>query len=156
MTASLLHGWNPDLDIPTAITKVSRDLRDPCLVLIAVLDSTTEVSSLPSLAPFLEQRARWHATVDGDVVVALATLITCLDHPELFAGFDEIWLCDAMPTAGKPAHLGITSDRPLDSEPSPDLARWMRTASCMAGLGDGDGLNFATFDPALAAAWRPD
>jgi hypothetical protein len=98
--------------------------------------------------------SRWHTTVDEDVVIEFATLLACLDVPPLFSGFDEIWLCTAMPALGKPAHLRITSDQPLGSEPTPELAEWMLVSSCRAGLGDGDGLNFATFDPALASASR--
>jgi hypothetical protein len=34
---------------------------------------------------------------------------------------------------------------PLGSDARPDLAEWMLASGCYVGLGDGDGLNFATF-----------
>lgn len=87
-------------------------------------------------------------------MIEARTLLVLAHEHDFLSGFDEVWLCPGMPSSGKPAHLRLTSDRALADEPPAGLAEWMLAASCRAGLGDGDGLNFATFDPALVTLWR--
>jgi hypothetical protein len=118
-----------------------------------MIDSTPNVRR-SSLVPLLEDLAAFHAEVEDDVVIGAQTLLTLIDDHDFLPGFDEIWLCDEIPRSGKPGHFRLTSDVRLRSEPPPGLAEWMLQARCRAGLGDGDGLNFVTFDDELAASWR--
>jgi hypothetical protein len=150
----LYSGWNAELDIPTAVAGLPVDPYASCLVLVSMLDSTPNVRMLPSVVPLLVAHDLWHHVVDDDVAIEFATLATLIDEHGMFSGFDEIWFCSRAPVMGKPKHLRITSDRPLESEPSAALVEWMTASSCSIGLGDGDGLNFVTRDRALAAKWR--
>lgn len=155
MTSEFLQiGWTPSLDIPAALRRLPPAGSAGCYVLVSMIDSTPNVRLLPSLVPLLERLGFSHHEVDDDVVIELPTLFALIDEHDFFSGFDEVWLCDEPPRSGKPHGIRITSDKPLEHEPLPELADWMRWATCRAGLGDGDGLNFATFDPALAASWR--
>jgi hypothetical protein len=126
------------------------------VALLTVLDSTSAIADLPSLVPNLRSSGLAFAEVDRDVLVDIPTLLALIhdDDHEWFTGFDEVWICSSKPARGKPDNLRMTGDRPLETEPS-GLASWMRTSTCVLGLGDGDGLNFATFDAALADLLRP-
>jgi hypothetical protein len=95
-----------------------------------------------------------YSKVNYDVVVGGATLLTLIDDYSFFTGFDEIWLFADPPLLSKPETIRITSDAPLEQRPPDALIAWMREADCLAGLGDGDGLNFVTFDLTLAELWR--
>jgi hypothetical protein len=151
-----LHcGYNPNLDIPSALSMVPADEFGGGLALLSMIDSTPRVSELPSLVPLLQQAGAWYSIVDFDIVVATSTLVMLASELNFLSGFDEIWLCDEMPTTGKPAQLRLTSDVPIEQACSGGLESWMTGWSCRAGLGDGDGLNFITADPNLSALWRP-
>ena len=145
-------GWNSELDIPSALAAIRPA---PHFALVSMLDSTPQVSELPSMVPLLKRLDRWYATIDGDVVVETSTLIALAEEQDLLAGFDEIWLLDVLPAVSKPADVRITSDNPLGAEISVALTEWMLTSGCIAGLGDGDGLNFVTVSHELALAWHP-
>jgi hypothetical protein len=84
--------------------------------------------------------------IDGEALLAL------IEH-QFFDGFDELWIFRESPIEGKPEAIPLTSDVRLVHELSEDLRNWMYDNGCIAGLGDGDGLNFATFKPALARLW---
>jgi hypothetical protein len=92
-----------------------------------------------------------HTSVDGGLVLTRAGVAELMRDPNYFTGFDELWLFPSAPGAPKPASLVLTSERPI--EVSDELVRWM-CAGCLVGLGDGDGLNFATCDPRIAARLR--
>lgn len=154
MTDRLITGWSPHLDIPSALCAVSPDRLAKSVALISMVDSTPRVYELPSLVSLLVRRGEWHDDLQGDLLVYGGTLRRMVDEFDMLTGFDEIWLCDRRPLRGKPRSLRLTSDVPLTNGLGPDAAEWMRGASCYVGLGDGDGLNFATFENELAAAWR--
>ena len=115
---------------------------------------TPQLGRLPSLVPLLGRLDVFYETVDDDVVVVVSTMVDLIEEHDFLSGFDEIWLCDAVPTAGKPEQFRPTSDVPVGPTPPLGLAEWMRASACRAGLGDGDGLNFVTFDPVLTALWQ--
>jgi len=121
------------------------------MALITMLDSAPAVADLPRLVPHLRNVALPFVAVDRDVLVDIPTLVQLIQDQkhDWLAGFDELWLCSSRPPHGKPDNVRITSDQPLEREPV-GLAAWMINATCFLGLGDGDGLNFATFDGTLA------
>ncbi len=92
-------------------------------------------------------------TVGCDVATDGETLLSLIESG-FFTGFDEVWLFDDPPRSSKPGGLRLTSDAPLRGPPPEQLEDWMRSCGCYAGLGDGDGLNFVTFRPALADMWE--
>lgn len=73
-----------------------------------------------------------------------------IEEHGFFNGFDEIWFMPDPPKMGKPETLRITSDLGFEADPPAGLSAWMQETECLLGLGDGDGLNFATFDPKIA------
>src|SRR4051812_36050365 len=157
MSLDLHVGWNPDLDVPAAIDRMLSTGSCSAVALVSMLDSTPGVASLPSLVPHLIESGLDYATIGEDVLVDLPTLLELTrdeDHA-WFAGFDEVWICSSRPTCGKPDDVRITSDNAMTTEPD-GLSAWMRSATCFLALGDGDGLNFATFDPTLAAVLRSE
>lgn len=154
MSTDLQIGWNASLDIPSALQRVPADRLDGTYALISTIDSTPHVCRLPSLVPLLGRLDVFYETVGDDVVVDAPTLLGLINEHDFLSGFDEIWLCDAVPTTGKPERFRFTSDVSLGPEPPTGLADWMCESTCRAGLGDGDGLNFATFDAELARLWR--
>jgi hypothetical protein len=154
MTSDLRFGWNPHLDIPAALARLPPQKATSYVVQVSMVDSTPDVSELPSIVPLLADIGRPYTQVGTDVVVDLPTIMCLINEYDFFSGFDEIWLCREIPRMGKPRDLRITSDTRLDSQPPGRLAEWMLESSCRAGLGDGVGLNFVTFEPALATLWR--
>ena len=154
MVEILQAGWNPTLDIPSALGRLADDQLSGRFVLVSMIDSTPNVCHLPSFVPLLDDLGAFHAVVDDDVVIEAQTLLALVDDHDFLAGFDEIWLCDEIPRSGKPGDFRLTSEVRLGSESPPGMAQWMLRAPCRAGLGDGDGLNFATFDDQLAGRWR--
>lgn len=153
MATTLKFGWNPALDIPSALRVVSADLRPP-YALISVIDSTPKVRTLPTLVPLLRDIGEFHVGVDDDVAIKVPMLLRLAHDYDFLNGFDEVWLCTDLPRAGKPEHLRITSDRPIGPGPPSGIAKWMRETHCVAGLGDGHGLNFVTEDHWLASLWQ--
>lgn len=91
--------------------------------------------------------------VGCDVATDDKTLLSLIESG-FFTGFDEVWLFDESPQSPKPGELRLTSDAPLRSPPPEQLEDWMWSCGCYAGLGDGDGLSFVTFRPALADMWE--
>ncbi len=153
MTSDLICGWTPGLNIPVAIHRPTHELIARSHVLVSALDSTDEVSTLPSVASFFSRMDLSHDQIGTDLLVSGETLLALIHEPNFFTGFDEIWLFRNPPRQTKPKILRLTSDVPLGDEPSDLLVSWMKGADCLAGLGDGDGLNFVTFDVGLAKLW---
>jgi hypothetical protein len=87
------------------------------------------------------------ALVSGEVLLAL------LFEHDFFSGFDEVWLFPSSPSSAKPEAVPLTSDVRLVHEPPAALTHWLCANDGLAGLGDGDGLNFMAFDPDLAKRW---
>jgi hypothetical protein len=153
-TERLLYGWNPGLDIPSAIRRPARDCIAPSHVLVSMVDSTPGVAQLPSLVPLLVGLGASYREVGDDIVIGGDTLLSLSEEePGFFTGFDEIWLFRVPPTQSKPKSIRLTSDTPLEQEPPDGVVEWMREGGCFAGFGDGDGLNYVTFKPVLAELW---
>jgi hypothetical protein len=73
----------------------------------------------------------------------------------LFHGADELLLCAEWNEELEPFPGRISSDHVDFNESTPlGLEEWMTDAGCLLALGDADGLNFATLDPALAERLR--
>ncbi len=73
---------------------------------------------------------------------------------DLFSGFDEIWFFNKRPIATVPAELWIAGPREFTVDVSNDLKQWMELNQCGLALGDGIGLNYATFSHQLAQVIR--
>jgi hypothetical protein len=148
----LWFGWNEDLDIPSALALGGDHGIYETVALVSTIDSGRNVAGMPSLIPKLEQGGHPHTLLEEDVAVGMATLLTLI-RDDFFFGFDEIWIFRTTPERATPRDVRLTSDQPL-IEVSVALRNWMVESGCVAGLGDGCGLNFATFDPGLHRMWR--
>jgi hypothetical protein len=147
-SSDLRLGFNPELDIPSALRALESTEVAINFILISVVDSTY-VPEVVDLVPLLTRHRAFHSTIGDDLLIDISGLRLLLDE-EFFTGFDELALCSEMPQSGKPRKYRVTSDRSLESVPS-DLAEWMRDNNAIAVLGDGVGLNFATLDARVAA-----
>jgi hypothetical protein len=150
----LYAGWSPAGDVPAAIRRLSPQQIADRVALVSVIDSTPRVAELPSVVPLLARSGIDWTRVGDDVALPAASLPELMAHEGLFTGFDEVWLFDATPSHGKPASIRITSDVRLAAHPSTELRKWMQSSGSIAGLGDGDGLNFVTREATLAELWR--
>lgn len=153
MAQKLIYGWTQKLNITVALHRLPHEFVISSSVLVSIIDSTEGVSQLPSLVPLLLEMGADHSEISGDLVIGGETMLCLVDDYKFFTGFDEVWLFSGSPGSSKPKTVRLTSDIPVGQEPPDVLVRWMETSGCLAGLGDGDGLNFATFDPGLAGLW---
>ncbi len=150
MAESVLFGWNAELDIPSAVTMVDQKCLAESHALISAVDSSFDVRELLSLIPLL-RRLGWHYYELGKgVVIPGGLLPNLIEEHDYFNGFDEIWFFEFAPSEPKPEAVPLTSDIKLKQGPADSVLTWMRSNGCIAGLGDGDGLNFVTFKPSLA------
>ena len=137
-------GWI-DSAIPTVLAGASEALNGYNFMLVTTIDSTDmrQTTTGRGLA-----RREQRCTFLEDGLVVLKPLMT--DESlwrQLFNGFDEVWLFEEPPMLARPQGLSIVGPRRLDAGAvPPGLQEWMRTAGCGVGLGDGDGLNYATSD----------
>ena len=73
----------------------------------------------------------------------------------MFGGLDELYLMAEWKDEFEGFPGRITSDLHDFNEGTPlGLEEWMIDSGCLLALGDGDGLNFACLDPALAGRLR--
>ena len=150
VTEGLKTGWTWGLNVRRAIELLPRD-GPIAFALLSWIDSTpaTELTDLPPLLREWDAPRYRHL---GGVAVELETLLRLVGSGKYFHGFDEIWLFEEVPR-GKSPPPRICSVDEVFAVPA-DLAEWMRSAQCTAGLGDGyGGLNYATSNPRLAALW---
>ena len=124
------------------------------LALVPVLDAAERPAEWPEIRRRLKAegvRAKAHRGAflltpgDLDVVASVG----------VFRGIDELFLCTEWNEELEPFPGRISSDQHDFNEATPlGLEEWMIDAGCVLALGDGDGLNFATLDPALAERLR--
>jgi hypothetical protein len=152
MTDPILFGWNDALDMPSAVSLAREIWVRQLHVLISTVDSSSRVRQMPSLVPLLQRLEADYEALGAAVVVGGGTFLTLVDDG-FFNGFDEVWLFNASPREPKPEAIPLTSDIPLREAPSDTLVSWMHSNGGIAGLADGIGLNFATFDSDLARLW---
>ena len=116
--------------------------------MITCIDSCTEPSRL-KVAETILAALPGARLLDASLIVPGRLLGVVAQQFGLFSGFDELWCSTGRVQSDFPRELTIVAPMNLSSEPLPTvLAEWMITANCQLGLGDGDGLNFVTTEPA--------
>lgn len=154
MPSRPIVGWNSQLDIPTALSFLPEQELARHVVLISLVDSTPRVASLTSVVSTFAGLASTCERVGDDLAVDASGFVRIVNEREVLFGYDEVWLFSAVPHLGKPTEFSITSE--TRDEPLADgLTEWIKVSGCVAGLGDGDGLRYVTFDATIAELWRP-
>jgi hypothetical protein len=148
-------GW-----VPTTISWVLEKLPDiPTRfthALISSIDSSRDIASLAHISPSFRKakqlcNARYEAL--GKAIVVSSSDLVCLSRKgDLFTGFDEMWFFRFEPMDAPPDDISLVGPLKIVEDFSPDLEiQWMKRTGAVLGLGDGGGLNFASFDQEIAA-----
>jgi hypothetical protein len=122
-------------------------------VLLSTIDSSPRVSEMADLRSVLRAMDASFDELGRGIVIDGSTLLSLVGKHDFLHGFDEVWLFTEKPSEDKPEAIPLTSDVHLQEQPSDAVANWMQRCGCIAGLGDGDGLNFVTLRPSIAELW---
>ncbi len=154
--------------IPTGnISVVLNDWRNLFLryafVVIACVDSDDEPAEYRDVEECFLKAGCVVEKLEGRFIIpnGEATLDTII---ETFTGFDEIWFYDKKPSSElgeplMPQGISVTDmTEPFHNEIVEDIRKWMSWSYCRIALGDSVGLNYASTDPLVSAAFeqRPD
>lgn len=124
------------------------------MAVIPVLDAADRPAEWPEIRRRLKAESIRAKTHRGAFLLEPGDL-DVMASVGLFHGIDELNLCAEFNEELEPFPGRITSDQIDFNESTPlGLEEWMTDAGCLLALGDGDGLNFATLDPALADRLR--
>jgi hypothetical protein len=145
--------WLRGLSVPTAYTAIRDLLPANGSVMVTALDSDRDLRNAVRLKERLSDAAVVPTPLGSGLVFAATDVSQLVSHRGYFVGFDELWVFPNAPSVPLPTNVVLTSEEPVAIDD--DLARWM-CAGCLVGLGDGDGLNFVTTDPRIAARLRAE
>ena len=152
--AETLWGWNQDLDIPAAVARLDQSWLDQKYVLISGLDSSFDMRGVVDPRPLLDDLNAESWALGRHIAIEGPTFGHLLWAHEYFGGFDEVWFFDEMPVDQEPDAPRLTTDRKLLERPASVLTNWLQENRGVAGLGDGDDLNWITPSVSLADLWR--
>lgn len=129
-------------------------LPDFQLAAIPVLDNAERPAEWPAVRRRLRAEGIRHYENRGALLLESGDL-DLLCNSGFLRGTDELYLCAQWNDEFEPFPGRITSDVQDFNESSPlGLEEWMIDCGCLLAVGDGDGLNFATLDIALAERLR--
>jgi hypothetical protein len=119
-------------------------------VLISSIDSATDLSTT-EMRSVIAKFDPACVVLGSGIVVRGESMVRLARDMDLFSGFDEVWCFDRFPNTPKPSDLWIVSPINIETdEPPANLLSWMVETDCQLALGDGGGLNFATFREEIA------
>jgi hypothetical protein len=140
------HGWVAG-DVGSLVERHPGVFAALPYVLVARLDSDDRPGAGEWL-PGLLARHGARAVSLRPLVLTGATVVRC--GPEMFSGFDELWVLAATDAADPPSLCPIT-DRFDTVLPEP-VREWVARWTPRLGVGDGDGMNWVATDDGLATA----
>ncbi len=147
--------WIADADLGEVWGALGSCVSDDSVAVIALLDSNPDVAHLDSVAAILGEDGPGFRAVGSALAVDLATMTFLIEERCLFTGFDEIWVCDRMPTEPKPVDVRITGEELVTDRPVPEaLLAWMQASHVRVGLGTGYGVNVVTTDRVVVDTLR--
>ena len=117
-------------------------------MLVSSIDSDSAVSEMPWVRRHLDRDASWAISTDP-LVISGDRLLAAAQEDNIFNGFDEIWVPERVPASPPPSYVSLVAPNVFDVLPR-DIGEWLSQSGYRLGLGDGDGLNYAGTDFALA------
>ena len=120
---------------------------------VFVMRSIDSASSRDGLCNALEFHRVPYEVIGENVCVSARALQRGLDD-SLLTGFDEVWIFSGGPPASDLSKMPDATSDATDFSAGirPILSEAMNTTNCLAVLGDGCGLNYATADADIAEA----
>lgn len=120
------------------------------LAVIPVLDNAERPAEWPMVRRRLRAEGIRYHEHRGALLLESGDL-DLLSTAGFFRGTDELYLCPEWNDEFESFPGRITSDVHDFNEGTPlGLEEWLLDSGCLLAVGDGEGLNFATLDPALA------
>lgn len=141
----MIHGRLP-LTVKYAILQMRDVLPSSSLMLVTSIDSTTSPADIMRILA----GAQWPTPVSENPIYRLAQID--VSGLAVFNGFDEVYLMSELPSFDLRDWFDSSAVAPEDfAEMLPeDVAVRFTGTHLIALLGDGEGLNFATGDEAIA------
>lgn len=146
----LLSGWVDNADLPFATELLAELLGGFQVVLVTCLDSSRAVWSAGPLHNCIEMLGEPSEMLGDGLMLGMPAFVQLLNQDTTFFGFDEVFFSRKCPTTPKPPTVVLTSEVPINERGVGEIHRWMSQSGCCLGLGDGCGLNFATYDLSIA------
>lgn len=146
----LFVGHVDSAGIPTVLESLVELDLSFAYAMVTVIDSDPRVARLPSIATLLRAQRKGVSILDRSIVVPRLTLLELVREWDLFNGFDEVWFFESVPLLPRPADVVITADVSMKTRDLGHVAAWMEASGARLGLGDGEGVNYATIDPDIA------
>jgi hypothetical protein len=137
---AIVVGRDEVLDVPSALERVPETRLESVTLLLTTVDSDRDVADLPSVTGALRDAGATFSRVGSAVALPWPSFRALL-AAKLLSGFDEVWLCRGDPLSTPPPDGRITADHEI-TQPSANPIGWMKESACLAGLGDGAGLNW--------------
>lgn len=149
---TLWAAWLPNLSVLDIWDLIVEPASEDKRALITMLDSSDDVAKMPAIEQLADDYGCEVAILDSGVILDNDCFAALRSHgANFFTGFDEIWWPRDQSVAPKPGTFRLTSEIPISDGPEPGLGQWMYEAGIRLGLGDGCGVNVATFETSIAS-----
>jgi hypothetical protein len=117
--------------------------------LITCVDSIRDLDKVSSVSQIVRNFSKCRLK-DGGLLIVGPGLDRIAKSYNLFNGFDEVWFFLSEPVESVPAGIWLTGPLEIDKDVPDKLSEWMTSSGCVLGLGDGNGLNYATTNRSVA------
>ncbi|HEY2140826.1 MAG TPA: hypothetical protein VGG98_02050 [Solirubrobacteraceae bacterium] len=115
-----------------------------------MLDSNPYVAQLTAIKQLLAEHKDQVVPVGDGVLLDSECFAALRVHGDnFFTGYDEVWTTREKRLISKPPKVRFTSEGAVSEHPVPGLGRWMQEEGLCLGLGDGFGVNVATFETSI-------
>jgi hypothetical protein len=140
--------WIADTNVLTVWDLVTRKMDEASWTLVTMLDSNENVVELTAVKQLLTEQVCRASPVGGGVLLDGECFAALRVHGDnFFTGYDEIWMTGENDLRPKPPNIRLSSESAISELPVSGLGHWMQGEGLSLGLGDGYGVNVATFEP---------
>jgi len=119
-------------------------------IMISTIDSDRRVADMPWAVAKGRSDPGW-ALSTSPLVISGSSAVDLLEDPNLFTGFDELWVPTQIPVIDPPDDANLVAPRDLDVEVPPSVLAWLTLSGCRLGVGDGEGMNYVVRDSDLGS-----